>query len=217
MTNVACINMIKQQLRTNNVLDDRVLALYATGSRERFVPPNMKDFAFSDMQIPFEHEQRMMTPTEEALILQSLQLKGHERILEIGTGTGYFTSLLSQLGKEVISIEYYQDLAYNAQKKLNAEGCHNVTVLQGDGCAGWMNKAPYDMIILTGGIEAITKSHQLQLLPGGKLCAIVGKKPVMECQLLTLDHQDNWTYDVLFDTCLPSLINNMCSSEPFVF
>lgn len=217
MTDLACINMVKQQLRTNNVLDERILSLFSNGTREAFVPTPMKDFAFSDMQIPFAHEQRMLTPTEEGLILQSLQLKGHETILEVGTGTGYFTYLLSQLGKEVISIEYYDDLARSAREKLSQHNCNNVTVLTGDGSNGWLKQAPYDIIVLTGGIKAITKSHQLQLLPGGKLCAIVGKTPVMECQLLTLDHGDNWTCSILFDTCLPPLINTMCSSEPFVF
>ena len=105
----ACINMIKQQLRTGNVLNESILALYEKFPRENFVPSLYSSMAYSDMQVPLAHGQCMMTPLEEGLILQALALKGHETVLEVGTGTGFFTALLSQLCKKVISVDYFSE------------------------------------------------------------------------------------------------------------
>ncbi|MDP1602922.1 MAG: protein-L-isoaspartate O-methyltransferase [Legionella sp.] len=217
MTNQnACLNMVKQQLRTGDVLDDTILALFEEFSREEFVPHAMRPFAYSDMQIPLAHHQRMMTPLEEGRILQALKLRGHETILEVGTGTGYLTAMLSRLGQTIISVDYFQEFTHTARKKLEQYNCSNVELITGDGCRGWLDKAPYDVVILTGAIETITETHRLQVLPGGKLVAIVGKEPVMQCLLLTLDHMGNWTQELLFETCIPPLINQLKPKE-FVF
>lgn len=208
--------MVKQQLRTGDVLDDTILALFEEFSREEFVPHAMRPFAYSDMQIPLAHHQRMMTPLEEGRILQALKLRGHETILEVGTGTGYLTAMLSRLGQTIISVDYFQEFTHTARKKLEQYNCSNVELITGDGCRGWLDKAPYDVVILTGAIETITETHRLQVLPGGKLVAIVGKEPVMQCLLLTLDHMGNWTQELLFETCIPPLINQLKPKE-FVF
>ncbi|MGQ3891964.1 protein-L-isoaspartate O-methyltransferase family protein [Legionella sp. CNM-4043-24] len=217
MTNqIARINMIKQQLRTGDVLNDRILELYSEIPRDEFVPESMRNFAWSDKQLPLAHDQRMLTPLEEGRILQSLNLQGHETVLEVGTGTGFFTALLSRLCKKVISIDYFADFTEAAKRRLEQQQCDNVELITGDGCRGWLDKAPYDVIVMTGAVDAITETHRLQILPGGKLCAIVGEAPVMQCLLMTLDHDGNWTEDVLFETCVPSLIDKLKRKE-FIF
>ncbi len=213
---IARTNMIKQQLRTGNVLDERVLSLYEHVARDAFVPPSMQSFAYSDMQIPLEHQQRMMTPLEESLLLESLALQGHEVVLEVGTGTGFLTGLLSKLCKKVVSVDYYADFTTNAHKHLAAQQCSNVELFTGDASQGWLDKAPYDVIIITASIESLSEIQRLQVLPGGKLFAIVGRQPVMQAQLHRLDHQGNWDMQVVFETSLPAIISH-AKHEQFDF
>lgn len=208
--------MIKQQLRTGDVLNERILSLYETIPRSSFVPESMRPFSYSDMQIPYGHDQRMLSPAEEGLILQNLNLTGTETILEVGTGTGFFTALLSKLCKQVISIEYFKDLSDSAKLKLEQYDCSNVELITADGHRGWFEKAPYDIVILSGAIEEVTETHLLQVLPGGKLVAFIGQDPVLKCIVLTLDHHENWTEKALFETSLPPLMNALKSTE-FVF
>lgn len=208
--------MIKQQLRTSDILDENLLSLIETSSRDEFVPTKYHHVAFSDMQIPLQHNQRMLTPIEEGKILQSLGLKGHEVVLEIGTGTGYFTYLLSKLCKQVISVDYFADFTASAKKRLDNLNVNNVTLVTGDACRGWLEKAPYDIVIFTGAIEEVTKTHRLQVLPGGKLFVIVGKDPIMQAQLHELDHEENWTSKLVFETNIPSLIDKSKPKE-FIF
>jgi protein-L-isoaspartate(D-aspartate) O-methyltransferase len=209
-------NMVKQQLRTGDVLNDNILSLFDEFPRDQFVPDGMQQFAYSDLQIPLAHQQRMMTPLEEGKILQSLQLQKKETVLEIGTGTGYLTALLSRLAKTVISIDYFKTFTQLASVNLRKHNCHNVELITGDGCGGWFNNAPFDVVILTGSIEALTDSHRLQVLPGGKLVAIIGREPIMQCRLFKLDHHDMWTEDILFETSLPPLIDKLKLND-FVF
>lgn len=208
--------MIKQQLRTGDVLDETILKLYDKIPREAFVPLEMQHIAYSDLQIPLAHNQRMLTPLEEAKILQALQLKGHETVLEIGTGTGFLTALLSRLCRQVISIDYYADFSKMAQHALHQHQCNNVELITGDGHRGWLNNAPYDVIVFTGALEALTQTHRLQVIPGGKLFAIVGKEPVLQGLLLTLDHAENWQEQRIFETNTPLLIDTLKPKE-FVF
>lgn len=212
----ARINMVKQQLRTGDVLNERILALYDELPRPDFVPENMRDFAYSDMQIPLSHHQRMFTPLEEATLLQALDLQGTETVLEVGTGSGYLTALLSRLAKKVISVDYYSDFTQAASKKLSQHNCSNVELITGDACRGWLDKAPYDVVIMTGAVDAITDLMRLQVLPGGKLVAIIGREPVMQCIMLTLDHNEHWQETLLFETCIPALIDKLKPKE-FVF
>ncbi len=213
---IALNNMITQQLRTGDVLDASILELYQTLPRETFLPVQYQAFAYSDMQIPLNHNQRMLTPLEEGKVLQALALTGNETVLEVGTGTGFLTALLSRLCKKVISIDCFADMTAMARQNLAAHQCTNVELITGDACNGWLDLAPFDAIVFTGAIESITQTHRLQVLPGGKLFAIVGKEPVMEGQLHSLDHADNWQHQVIFDTNIPPLINKL-KHKDFVF
>lgn len=199
-------NMIKQQLRTGNVLNESILDLFDAIPRHEFVPSPFQPFAYSDTQIELGFGQRMMTPLEEALLLQSLELNGSETVLEIGTGSGFLTALLSRSCKKVISIDYFQELTKKAQEHLNHIDYQNVDLQTGDASQGVVDNAPYDVIIYTSAIDALTETQRLQLIPGGKLFAIIGKAPVMQGQLHQLNHQDEWSMKSIFETCLPPII-----------
>ena len=211
------INMVKQQLRTGDVLNSAILDLYNEIPRDEFVPNQFKHFAYSDMQIELAHEQRMMTPLEEAKLLQALDLQGNEIVLEVGTGSGFLTALLSRLCKNVISIDYYASFTTLASRKLAAHQCTNVELYTGDACRGWLDKAPYNVMVFTGAIESLNDTHRLQLLPGGKLFAIVGVAPVMQGQLHSLDHHGSWHTEVIFETNLPPLIDKGNEGGNFIF
>lgn len=210
------VNMIKQQLRTGEVLNENILDLYREIPRENFVPSSFKDFAYSDMQIELPHQQRMMTPLEEGKLLQALNLTGNEVVLEVGTGTGFLTALLSRLCKKVISVDYYADFTTHARQKLNEHHCDNVELITGDAHGGWLDKAPYDVMVFTGALTFLTESHRLQLLPGGKLFAIIGNEPIMQAQLHALSHDGEWNMNILYETNIPPLINKL-KVKTFVF
>ena len=213
---IARVNMIKQQLRTGDVVDERILELYDSIHREDFIPSKYKTFAYSDMQIPLAHDQCMMTPLEEAKLLQALELKGHETVLEVGTGTGFLTALLSRLCKKVVSVDCFPDFTANARKALAAHHCSNVELLTGDASQGWLDLAPYDAIVFTASLTTLNETQRLQLVPGGTLFAIIGKKPVMQGRVYTLDHNKQWQSRVLFETSLPPLIDQY-KIKNFVF
>jgi protein-L-isoaspartate(D-aspartate) O-methyltransferase len=210
------INMIKQQLRTGDVLDESILALYEEVPREEFVPSQFKEFAYSDMQFELPHQQRMMTPLEEATLLQALQLSGNETVLEIGTGSGFLTALLSRLCKKVISIDYFSDFTNKARDKLRQHECNNVELFTADASHGFYEKAPYDVVIFTGAIESLTETIRLQVIPGGQIFAIIGKGSIMQGQLHRLNHQNTWSSSTIFETQLPGLIDPSVH-QPFVF
>lgn len=210
------INMVKQQLRTGGVLNPKILDLYDQIPRDGFVPNEFKPFAYSDLQIPLAHDQRMLTPLEEATILQALNLLGTEVVLEVGTGSGFMTALLSRLCRHVISIDCFASFTAAARQTLSEHRCENVTLETGDAAKGWLDKAPYDAIIFTGAITSLTESHRLQLVPGGKLFAIIGKPPAMQGQIHHLDHVGLWQSEVLFETNTPPLIDSV-SPINFVF
>lgn len=213
---LAQTNMIKQQLRTGSVIDDHVLDLYQNIARSDFIPTAYRAFAYSDMQIPLAYEQRMLTPLEEALILQSLKLQGHETVLEIGTGSGFFTNLLSHLAKQVISVDCFAEFTNQAKKLCLSHGRKNIEFVTSDGHNGWVDQAPYDVIVMTGAIPRLTEVLKLQLSLGGKLFAITGNHPVMTGHLYQVDHQKKWTQALIFETDTPLLIDKN-RHQPFVF
>lgn len=215
-TQAANTNMIKQQLRTGDILEEKILALFEEVPRDSFVPEAFKHLAYSDFQIPLNHEQRMMTPLEEAKILQALSLKGHEVVLEVGTGSGFLTALLSRLSQKVISIDYFSDLTAHARKKLAEHQFDNIELITADASRGWLDEAPYDIVIFTGAMESVSETHRLQVLPGGKLFVIVGTAPVMRGYLHTLGHDEQWQHQFIFDTCLPPLIDKS-KVKKFIF
>lgn len=213
---IPVVNMIKQQLRTCDVLDPKVLALFESLPRDQFVPTAYKNFAYSDMQIPLAHGERMLTPTEEGKLLQALNLNGTERVLEIGTGTGFLTACLARMAKEVISIDYHQSFTELARKNLAPFQYTNIELFTGDAFNGWMASAPYDVMIFTGAIPKVTETQAIQLNPRGKIFAIIGEAPVMNAVLLYKDKNDQWHDNLVFETEIPALINVHKKPE-FVF
>jgi protein-L-isoaspartate(D-aspartate) O-methyltransferase len=212
----ARVNMIKQQLRTGDVLNETILNLYDVIPRHEFVPEQYSHFAYSDMQIPLLHNQRMLTPLEEGIILQALELKGTETVLEVGTGSGFLTAMLSKLCKKIISIDYFSEFTTNAARKLQDHHCDNVELITGDACRGWLEKAPFDVMVFTGSVEELSETHKLQIVPGGKLFAITGKFPAMQAYLHSLDHSEVWQKLLLFETDIPPLLDQLKPKE-FVF
>lgn len=208
--------MLKQQLRAGHVLKEDILALFDTYPREAFVPEAMKPFAYSDLQLDLGHGERMLTPLEEGTILQALNLKGHEIVLEVGTGSGFLTCLLAKQAKKVISIEYHADFIAAAEKNLKQQHCDNVELIKGDGRFGLLEKAPFDVIVMTGAIDQIDKTLTMQILPEGRLVTIVGKGPIMSCRMLTLNAKGQWRDSFLFETNIPLLIDKQ-RTEEFIF
>lgn len=208
--------MVEQQVRPWDVLDQKVLSLLARSAREDYVPAQYRNLAYVDMSIPLGHGQVMIPPRLEARLLQELAIRPGDKILEIGTGSGYMASLAAALGHHVYSVEIIPELAQGAQEKLSAHGVSNVTVEIGDGARGWEPHQPYDAILITGSLPLLPESFKRSLTPGGRLIAIVGNPPVMETQLVQHVDSESWTVTSLFETELPPLINAE-QPERFIF
>lgn len=212
----ARFNMVEQQIRTWEVLDQQVLDLMSALPREDFVPPPLRDLAFADLQIPLGHGAAMMQPKLEARILQALEIAPGDRVLEIGTGSGYLTALLARLAKHVYSVEIVPELSESAARKLAAHDIDNVTLEVGDAAQGRPEHAPYDVIVLTGSTGVLPTVIQDMLAPGGRLFAIVGTAPAMVARLVTRVTGNAFRSADLFETCVPPLRNSL-QPERFVF
>jgi protein-L-isoaspartate(D-aspartate) O-methyltransferase len=212
----ARFNMIEQQIRTWEVLDQRVLSLLATVRREEFVPPVYRALAFADMEIPIGRGEKMLQPKLEARMVQELAVGGNDRILEVGTGSGYVTALLATLGAHVYSVDILEEFTRSAAQKLTAHGIRNVTLETGDAARGWESRGPYDVILLTGSVPVLAESFGASLNPGGRLLAVVGEPPVMEAELVTRVEGGASNRISLFETCIPPL-RNAPQPERFVF
>jgi protein-L-isoaspartate(D-aspartate) O-methyltransferase len=208
-------NMVEQQVRTWEVLDQRILDLIGRAPREDYVPAALRNLAFVDMNLPIGHGQVMMAPKLEARILQELDIGSKDRILEIGSGTGYFAALLATLGGHVTSVEIVPELHALAQANLAAHNVKNVTLELGDGARGWKSEQAFDVIVLTGATPSLHDSFVKSLAPNGRLFAVVGRSPAMEARLVrrTPDHVDVHS---VFETDLPSL-QFAYDPAPFVF
>ncbi len=200
-------NMIEQQIRPWEVLDATVLDLLKQVPREAFVPEQYAGLAFADIEIPLGHGQSMLSPKLEARMVQSLALRKTDKVLEVGTGSGYMTALLATLAGEVVSVELVEPLAAAARARLHQHGISNVTVQVGDAAQGWAAGAPYDVIVLTGSVPVLADAFRAQLKPGGRLLAIVGEAPVMEATLVTRIDADAFRSETLFEICAPALVN----------
>jgi protein-L-isoaspartate(D-aspartate) O-methyltransferase len=203
----ARFNMIEQQIRTWDVLDQNVLDLLARMPREDFVPLPYRNLAFADVAIPLSHGQAMMHPKLEARIIQSLNIRPTDVILEIGTGSGYLTALLASLGKHVYSVDIFDEFTASTQRKLVAHDLANVTLESGNAALGWDRHAPYDVIVLTGSLPIFSEKFQQQLTIGGRLFMVTGAAPAMEARLITRHGESRWVCESLFETSLPPLIN----------
>ena len=202
----ARFNMVEQQVRTWSVLDQGVLDLLFAVHRENFVPPAHRTLAFADLELPLGDGERMWTPKMEARVLQELDLKQGDSVLEIGTGSGYLTALLSRRAREVLSVEINPRLQAEARAHLNAAGVHNARLERGDGARGW-GRDTYDAIVLTGSTPLLPDSWLKQLKPGGRLFAVIGDPPVMTARLTRWTAPDALTHEDLFETVLRPLRN----------
>jgi len=214
-TEQARFNMIEQQIRPADVLDQRVLKLISSMPREDFVPESHYNLAFIDANVPLDHGQIMMTPILEAKLLQALNVQTQDTVLEIGTGSGYLTALLAKLAKQVVSVDIFADLSAKAAEKLAKHGIQNVTLEVGDAASGWGSTA-YDVIAITGSLPVLPEIFKQSLNIGGRLFTIVGDAPSMECSLFTRMNENEWTEEVLFETDIKSLINAQ-QPQRFVF
>lgn len=207
-------NMVLQQVRPWEVIDDRVLDLMARAPREDYVPAAFRNLAYVDMNIPLGDGQAMMQPKIEARLLQELDIQPKDRILEVGTGTGYLTSLLAQLGGHVYSVDSKAGYTAAARERLKAHTIQNVTLETGDALNGWDAHAPYDVIVVIGSLPAIPEALRAQLAPHGRLAAVVGRSPVMEAKLVRRVDGNNFSEVALFETDLPRLAN---AQDPATF
>ncbi len=208
----ARFNMIEQQIRPWEVLDPAVLDLLFVVKREDFVPAAYRSLAFADMEIPLGHGQAMLAPKIEAKLLQELGVKKTDKVLEIGTGSGYMAALLAARAEHVVTVELVPELADMARRNLEQAGVANVTVETGDGAQGWSHRGPYDVIVLSGSVPALPGALLKQLRVGGRLAAIVGEAPVMEAQLVTCTAEGVYNTVNLFETVVPALANTEAKS-----
>lgn len=212
----ARFNMIEQQIRPWEVLDPQVLDLFFVVKRENFTPPAYKALAFADMEIPLGHGQVMLAPKIEAKLLQELALQLTDKVLEIGTGSGYMAALLAARAEQVVSVEIIPELAESARKNLAATGVDNVTIETGNGAHGWSQSGPYNAIVLSGAVTEVPADILAQLQVGGRLAAIVGAAPAMSAQLVTCTAAGVYDTVNLFETVVPPL-TGLAASTTFQF
>ena len=201
----ARFNMIEQQIRPWDVLDQGVLSLLAVVKREDFVPAEHRAKAFFDTEIPLGHGQFMLPPRVEARFLQELDVRKHERVLEIGTGSGYQAALLAHKAREVVSIEVRPELAKTAIANLCRAAVTNAVVLEADASKGLPTQGPFDVIVLSGSVASVPKALLAELKVGGRLIAIVGQEPVMRATIVTRVGEQEFRNVEVFDTVAPRL------------
>jgi len=196
----ARFNMIEQQIRPWNVLDQDVLDLLHVVKREQFVPAAYQNLAFADVEIPLPGGEAMLAPKFEARIMQETGVKKHETVLEIGTGSGYMAALLAHRAAKVTTVEINPETAELAKKNLANAGIHNVTVEVGNGAQGWEKGAPYDVIVISGALEVLPEAILKQVKVGGRVAAIVGQAPVMEAAIITRTGENTYSTVKVFET-----------------
>jgi protein-L-isoaspartate(D-aspartate) O-methyltransferase len=200
-------NMVEQQIRPWEVLDARVLKILEDIHREDFVPVRHRKLAFSDLSIPLDHDQVMMKPVVEGRMLQALDLKPDETVLEIGTGSGFITACLAWLARSVVSVEVFDDLSEAAGRALQDKEIHNVELFTGDVMGGWLPEQAHDVLVVTGSVCEVPEHFRGWVNPGGRMFIVTGEAPAMEARLLTRLNTSDWRAESLFETDLPRLIH----------
>lgn len=208
----ARFNMIEQQIRPWEVLDTQVLSLLATVKREDFVPKPYQALAFADLEIPLPPQrhpsQCMLSPKVEARLLQDLEVQKHEKVLEVGAGSGYMAALLAHRAQHVTTLEMEPELVRTARENLQKAGVHNALVLEQDASQPTDRPelcGPFDVILLSGSVAQVPQSLRTLLKHGGRLIAIVGSEPVMSATLVTRLGEQTWRSEQRWETIAPRL------------
>ena len=210
----ACAQMLGQQLRAWDVLDQRVLDTVREVGRERYVPRGYRELAFADAEIPLAHGQRMMMPSVEGRVLQSLELGPSDDVLEVGTGSGFITACLARLAGRVVSVDIFAEFTAGAAAKFERDDIRNVELRTGDGLAlGGVER--FDAIAVTGSVPELDRRFTGLLRPGGRLFVVVGREPVMDALLITVARDGETTRESLFESVVAPLVNAE-RPEPFV-
>jgi len=212
----ARFNMIEQQIRPCEVLDERILDLLKHVRREHYVPNDKREMAFMDLEIPLGYGASMWQPKLEARSVQELHISRNDKVLEVGTGSGYLTALLSVLAGHVASVEIVPELSALARQRLQTYHHDNTTLEIGDAAHGWGIGEKYDVIVLTGSTPVLPAAFQNSLNIGGRLFAIVGDAPVMEAKLITRVAADTYETVNIMETSVAPL-QNALQPERFVF
>lgn len=214
----ARFNMVEQQIRPWEVLDQQVLQVILHTPREDYVPAAYRPLAFADTNIPLGQGQVMMIPSVEGRLLQALALKKTDKVLEIGTGSGYLTACLARLAAHVDSVDIFPEFVDSAGGKLARHSIGNITLSSGDAAEGWNPGRQYDAIAITGSVPAIPESYKNALAVNGRLFVIVGdtSMPIMSAWLVTRVSDNQWVQESLFETTIPPLLNAK-KSRTFVF
>jgi protein-L-isoaspartate(D-aspartate) O-methyltransferase len=215
---IARLNMVEQQIRPWNVLDSYVLDLLLHVKRELFVAPDKRNLSFVDTELPLPNGGFMLQPKMEARLVQYAAIQAHDKILEIGTGSGYLTALLATKGQYVHSVEINPAQRQIATENLQQAGIANVTLIDGNGVQGLPDKAPFNLIILGGSLPVVPKQLKNQLALGGRLIIVVGDPPVMICKLIKRETEASFSESCLFETCIAPLANTEAvDPDRFVF
>ncbi|NDC60975.1 MAG: protein-L-isoaspartate O-methyltransferase [Betaproteobacteria bacterium] len=204
-TELARFNMVEQQIRTWSVLDKRVLDLLARLDRHLFVPATFASLAYSDTEIPLPDGEHMLAPRVVARLLQDLQLQPHERVLEVGTGSGYLTALLSQSCAQVLSLECHPGLLASAQQHLSQAGVRNALLRHSMGVPEAQPEGPFDAVILSGSVATVPHAMLDLLKPDGRLLAVVGDLPMMHATRVTRQKNGQGHSQILWDVVTPRL------------
>lgn len=199
-------NMIDQQIRSWEVLDSHVLEVLREVPREEFVPVRHRKLAFSDLRIPLGHSQVMMKPIEQGRLLQSLALDSEDKVLEIGTGSGFLTACLARMAADVTSIEIIEEIADQARANLEARGVDGIELKTGDALKTGFGEAEFDVILVAASVASIPEQMVRWLRPGGRLFIVRGQSPAMEALVVTRTESGRLSEDSLFETDLPRLI-----------
>ena len=207
----ARVNMIEQQIRTWDVLNQQVLQTLVAVRREAFVPTAYQSLTFFDTEIPLPGGENMLSPKMEARLLQEAAIRDDESVLEIGAGSGYMAALLAHHARHVTTVEILPELKQLAEKNLANYGIANVNVELGDGAHGWagagLRAAPWDVIVISGALPVLPQAFLDQLRVGGRLIAVIGEAPAMSACLVTRNKEDAWDKRTLFETCITRLHN----------
>jgi len=212
----ALFNMVEQQIRPWEVLDQKVLDTLMAVPRVNFVPDDQQGLAYADTCIKLNHGQCMMAPKMEGRLLQAVNLQAEDTVLEVGTGSGYLTALLAKMCKHVYSVDIYPDFIETADRRIHTAGLTNATLEVGDAATGWSHHAPYDVIAVTASLPCSAQVYLDQLKIGGRCFAVIGEAPVMQATLFQRVDRDQWSQESLFETELPALVNAE-QPQKFVF